>query len=145
MTRKPLEFDFSDEAIARFFRLQAKRGPKKDMYLCRNLVEELSLKSLGLPVGHPLMKFIKILNNHPRSFNILDDLNKYIYGTVILLTKGNQTKAALLLGVTRVTLRNNLLHYFGTEKTSRLSTKDLVDLIIGDKHEESSQSSTEEN
>lgn len=44
----------------------------------------------------------------------LEEAESAIYEAVMRFTKGNQSRAAVLMGVSRGTLRTKLKHYFGT-------------------------------
>ena len=45
---------------------------------------------------------------------VLEEVESAMYEAIMKFTKGNQSRAALLLGVSRGTLRTKLKHYFGT-------------------------------
>lgn len=45
---------------------------------------------------------------------LLEVVESALYEAVMKFTKGNQSRAAKLLGVSRGTLRTKLKHYFGT-------------------------------
>lgn len=45
---------------------------------------------------------------------VLEEVESALYEAVMKFTRGNQSRAALLMGVSRGTLRTKLKHYFGT-------------------------------
>jgi len=45
---------------------------------------------------------------------VLEEVESAAYEAVMRLTKGNQSRGAILMGVSRGTLRTKLEHYFGT-------------------------------
>lgn len=59
-------------------------------------------------------KITKVSNRNNRRELMIDEVEAAMYEGIMRLTKGNQSKAAKLLGVSRGTLRTKLVHYFGT-------------------------------
>lgn len=45
---------------------------------------------------------------------VLEEVESALYEAIMKFTKGNQSKAAVLMGVSRGTLRTKLKQYFGT-------------------------------
>ena len=45
---------------------------------------------------------------------VLDEVEAAMYESIMRYTRGNQSKAAKVLGVSRGTLRTKLMHYFST-------------------------------
>ena len=45
---------------------------------------------------------------------VLDEVEAAMYESIMRFTRGNQSKAAKVLGVSRGTLRTKLMHYFST-------------------------------
>lgn len=45
---------------------------------------------------------------------VLEEVESALYEAIMNFTKGNQSRAAILLGVSRGTLRTKLKHYFNT-------------------------------
>jgi Fis family transcriptional regulator, factor for inversion stimulation protein len=45
---------------------------------------------------------------------VLEEVESALYEAIMKFTKGNQSKAAILMGVSRGTLRTKLKHYFST-------------------------------
>lgn len=52
--------------------------------------------------------------NNTVAETILDEVEAAMYEGIMKFTKGNQSRAAKLLGVSRGTLRTKLMTYFGT-------------------------------
>lgn len=74
--------------------------------------------SLREQVLSTLDRYFKYLDgNEPadgvRKF-LLEEVESALYEAVMKFTKGNQSRAAILLGVSRGTLRTKLKSYFGT-------------------------------
>jgi Fis family transcriptional regulator len=53
---------------------------------------------------------------------VLEEVESALYEVIMRLTKGNQSRAALLLGVSRGTLRTKLQYYFNTTHVGLAST-----------------------
>lgn len=51
---------------------------------------------------------------HQRQSDIVNEVEAAMYEGIMRYTKGNQSKAAKVLGVSRGTLRTKLMHYFST-------------------------------
>lgn len=60
--------------------------------------------------------FQSVDTNKPSNLQniVLDEVEAAMYEGIMRYTRGNQSKAAKVLGVSRGTLRTKLMHYFGT-------------------------------
>jgi Fis family transcriptional regulator len=76
-----------------------------------------TIKPLGTHVAETVTRYIESLGgNKPiELFKLVtEEVETALYETVMKYTKGNQSEAARLLGVSRGTLRTKLAEYFGT-------------------------------
>ncbi len=73
--------------------------------------------SLRTHVLEALDRYFQVLDGkEPISVHslVLEEVESALYEAVMKFTRGNQSRAAKLMGVSRGTLRTKLKHYFGT-------------------------------
>ena len=76
-----------------------------------------SIKPLGAQVAETVSRYIEILGSQKpiELFKLVtEEVEKSLYETVMKYTRGNQSEAARIMGVSRGTLRTKLAEYFGT-------------------------------
>ena len=80
-------------------------------------IEDKNIKCLREHVLNAIDSYFKNIGvpveGEPNSL-VIDEVEAAMYEGIMRYTRGNQSKAAKILGVSRGTLRTKLMHYFST-------------------------------
>jgi len=91
------------------------------------VVEEKSQSSLREHVLGALRRYFDHLDGRePIGVHslVLEEVESALYEAIMIFCGGNQSRAAILLGVSRGTLRTKLKHYFGSTRIGLTTEED---------------------